>query len=420
MTYWNARMRRLVQTTAFVSCWTVLTSTCTAGPILDWLFPGMAARRAQRELYWSQPGTTTYSVPVSAYYGGYPQWSAGNPYQSFYSGYAPSSNFRTVWSPVPVTSFRPVTYVNPLATGSTTSVQPCTTYSWQARRVPYVSYSPTISQYGSYPTTYSGYAPYTTAPTTSVQSYYAPTANYGVTTFYGSTAPNYDTDSETATPWVPVDSTATMSEGYPTGAVFSPTCPTDSSVAPAQYLDSSGMTAPATTYQELPSTVAPSTTTPFSSGEPTLAPVPPADQPPQLPSGSANPGVIYQRPTLDLGSTPQAPIRPAQATPQRSTPVQDFERVRPIPEMAPAFEPRTIPTSPRLRDRDSHTADNQVDRIPAYNSNWRTVQINWSAITSEQPTQTTQVRRIPAATREVSAPILTAPKWDDSGWRTAK
>jgi len=50
--------------------------------------------------------------------------------------YWPRTAYRTVWYRVPVTSFRPTTVVNPTTGCAATSLAPCTTYAWQARRVP--------------------------------------------------------------------------------------------------------------------------------------------------------------------------------------------------------------------------------------------------------------------------------------------
>lgn len=48
----------------------------------------------------------------------------------------PQVSYRTIWYRVPVTSFRPVTTVDPATGATVTTVSPCVTYTWQARRVP--------------------------------------------------------------------------------------------------------------------------------------------------------------------------------------------------------------------------------------------------------------------------------------------
>jgi predicted enzyme related to lactoylglutathione lyase len=48
----------------------------------------------------------------------------------------PQTSYRTVWYRIPVTSFRPVTTVDPATGALVTTMSPCVTYTWQARRVP--------------------------------------------------------------------------------------------------------------------------------------------------------------------------------------------------------------------------------------------------------------------------------------------
>jgi hypothetical protein len=44
---------------------------------------------------------------------------------------------QTAWARVPTTTFRPVLVVDPVTGASSTSMQPCTTYTWQVQRVPF-------------------------------------------------------------------------------------------------------------------------------------------------------------------------------------------------------------------------------------------------------------------------------------------
>ncbi|TVS19332.1 MAG: hypothetical protein EA424_08825 [Planctomycetaceae bacterium] len=48
-----------------------------------------------------------------------------------------SRRHQTAWARVPTTTFRPVVTYDPVTGGSTTTMQPCTTYTWQVRRVPF-------------------------------------------------------------------------------------------------------------------------------------------------------------------------------------------------------------------------------------------------------------------------------------------
>lgn len=114
----------------FAMSLTIACSTCQAGPILDWLFPKRASRRAASEV-----GRMTYRIPLDAY-------------QYNMAGYSPTTSYRSVWAPVPVTQYRPVGYVNPLSTGTQTNMLPCSSQEWQSRRVPYTAYMPSNSLLG--------------------------------------------------------------------------------------------------------------------------------------------------------------------------------------------------------------------------------------------------------------------------------
>lgn len=120
------------------------TSTCQAGPILDWLFPRRAERNQQRQA--AQASLNTYRFPLSNYYAGSAfgngYWATLPQQAAWTSNYAPTTAYRSVWAPVPVTTYSPVTYQNPLSSSAT--LQPCTSYAWQSRRVPYTTFRPTL------------------------------------------------------------------------------------------------------------------------------------------------------------------------------------------------------------------------------------------------------------------------------------
>lgn len=118
--------------------------------LLDWLFPWRQTPAtgyypAQPIVLPGQAGQTT------AYYGG-GQFAGGTPYAGgavVASGlptvtYRPSVSYQTVYRQVPVTVYRPVTRYT-LARIPMIQMQPCTTYTVQAQRVPYASYQPQIS-----------------------------------------------------------------------------------------------------------------------------------------------------------------------------------------------------------------------------------------------------------------------------------
>lgn len=56
--------------------------------------------------------------------------------------YVPQVAYRTVSEPVPVTTYKTSTTTNPSTGLPMTCTRPCTTYSYQARRVPYTTYQP--------------------------------------------------------------------------------------------------------------------------------------------------------------------------------------------------------------------------------------------------------------------------------------
>ena len=122
-----------------------------AGPLLDWLFP----KRKQQVTYYAPAGST---APVAGYAGdsavkpggthaALPTGScgAGTCYETVLR-YLPQTSYRTVWAPVPVTQYRTTTSTNPNTGLPITCSRPCTSYTWQARRVPYTAYRPVYQQ----------------------------------------------------------------------------------------------------------------------------------------------------------------------------------------------------------------------------------------------------------------------------------
>ena len=56
--------------------------------------------------------------------------------------YQPQIAYRTDYQPVPVTTYKTSTTINPANGLPRTCTRPCTSYTWQARRVPYTTYRP--------------------------------------------------------------------------------------------------------------------------------------------------------------------------------------------------------------------------------------------------------------------------------------
>ncbi len=65
--------------------------------------------------------------------------------------YRPIVRYRTSWVRVPTTNYRPITNYDPTSGLAVTAMRPCTTYTWQVRRVPYTSFRPSFTQLFSSP-----------------------------------------------------------------------------------------------------------------------------------------------------------------------------------------------------------------------------------------------------------------------------
>lgn len=140
---------------------------CQAGPIIDWLFH-------RNDVPYAQP---IYGPPVVAQPAAVPAPTVSacppcNQCQRATTYYAPEPYYRTTWTRMPVTNYRPVVAASPVAGYPVTTMQPCNTYIWQARRVP---------SYGLFGPTYSGYAPAVSSGcpscgATAATPYYSPAA----------------------------------------------------------------------------------------------------------------------------------------------------------------------------------------------------------------------------------------------------
>jgi hypothetical protein len=452
-------------TIALVMSWLGVSSIASAGPILDWMFPGMAARREARRAAWSAPGTTTYHIPVSAYYGSYPAWNAtGQAYAN--TSLMPTTAYRTVWSPVPVTTYSPVTYVNPLAPGTVNDMQACTGYSWEARRVPYISYSPGASYTPTYNGTTSYYGGGAYAPAAwgtpqavttnygSAVSYsapvvtpmattgaYAPTTSIAPATYYEGTTGSY--------PAAPSCSGC----GYATGEAFAPT------TAPqgAYTLPSAPPTVPSYDYGNGDTTGTYSS--PPSGGVP-------ADQQPSLITPGTSPqiesppgaGAQYVPPSNAMGSrmvpvprqasqqaglvqrqSPQplaltAPLNGVMTTaipqsePQRGAVQENY--LRPIPELDTdrrPWEPNLAPQAiPDLRSNEDRTASRpQTAQVPQVGA-WEAVPIRWAVMSPERDRETRvqQIGTAVSTSNQGHAPasanspaVGSAEGWESDVWR---
>lgn len=117
--------------------------------------------------------TPPAGTAMNSYYGGYGMlppspgtvFPAGLPQTS--AAFLPTASYDTRWTQTPVTYYRPVTQYDPNYGTTVTSLQPCTSYQYQAARVPLVSprgindYNYTANRW---PVTAPGYSPAAAAP----------------------------------------------------------------------------------------------------------------------------------------------------------------------------------------------------------------------------------------------------------------
>ncbi len=134
--------------------------------------------------------------------------------------YVPEVAYRTVWQPVPVTTYRRTVSSNPTTGLPITCTQPCTSYTYQARRVPYTTFRPVYTTepvtpaVPTAPVASLGYAapasyaaPATTGCTgcSAAATSWTPTPSTSAQPYYST--PESTTPSAGATPWEPVQPT---------------------------------------------------------------------------------------------------------------------------------------------------------------------------------------------------------------------
>lgn len=196
-------------------------SDCSAC-LFNWLF---GKKQTQTAYYATTaaataPTTTTAASPQ--------QGCCGTGYcEQTVLRYSPQVAYRTVWQPVPVTTYKRTVSYNPTTGLPITCTQPCTTYTYQARRVPYTTYRP---YYATEPVTIPGNCPTSASPAASPVVTQSP-ASCGCATGAtpgASDVPYYSTPSATtpststpsgATPWTRVQ----PGEGASPYSVPSPT-----------------------------------------------------------------------------------------------------------------------------------------------------------------------------------------------------
>ncbi|MCA9107664.1 MAG: hypothetical protein KDA83_19775, partial [Planctomycetales bacterium] len=100
-----------------------------AGPLLDWLRGLVGANRPVQTAYMPAQGCESCTMTC----------------QRTVVNYVPQTDYRTDWTQVPVTTYRPVTSADPVTGCTITCMRPCTTYEWRAQRVPVTTYRPVYS-----------------------------------------------------------------------------------------------------------------------------------------------------------------------------------------------------------------------------------------------------------------------------------
>ena len=163
--------RLLVVATAACIALSVTTHTCQAGTCCDSLFgspppvypvgvpvPVNNQVRAYSPGYPSlgyvPPSYANLRSPQVLGYGNYaspptnnaPWIAPGFPQPVF--GHLPTAAYDTQWARTPVTYYRPVTAYDPRYGTTVTSLQPCTSYQYQALRQPVIAPRPVLGEYG--------------------------------------------------------------------------------------------------------------------------------------------------------------------------------------------------------------------------------------------------------------------------------
>ncbi len=430
-----SRTIRVVLVACTLATVTIVPRPSQAGPFLDWLFhrrpvyypvgapvaaPAggaacVAPAIAPGSMYPQTPPViaryapaaypmTAYApaAPIVANYA--PTYPAANLAPLGYGpGYLPRyiavPSYETTWGQVPVTQYRPVTTVNPLTATPQVSLQPCTTYEWQARSVPYSAFRPIRGLFGS---TYYANPPAAVAvPTYSSAPYVAPA--------YGYTAPGYayslpstvlpDATTSASTPAccpptsTPSSNTLNYGLGYPDQTP-------STSNAPSAGFPDSGSTGPTAPLNSEPANQRPSLrgdleVAPSASirapGRPNYAASIDAGSPPE----------IYADPqTKNVDDNPRAgnkfPWGTSNAGGESASP---RSQAQPIPDPDKAEPGTRSITPPRLL--------NPNDRTVARPLSSQVVPAVWS---NTEPRPMPQRPTAPKSTRR--------PVMDDSGWQS--
>ena len=164
--------RLLIVAAAACVAWSGTTQTCHAGPWLDSLFGGRSpvypvgvpipvnrqiaaySPGGYQPLGYVPPSYANLRSPQVLGYGSYaspptnnaPLIAPGFPQPVF--GQLPTAAYDSQWARTPVTYYRPVTAFDPRYGTTVTSLQPCTSYQYQALRQPVIAPRPLLGEYG--------------------------------------------------------------------------------------------------------------------------------------------------------------------------------------------------------------------------------------------------------------------------------
>ena len=126
-------------------------SQVQGGPLLDWLFG------RNRTCGWRGVSAPAYAAAPQT---GCCQTTCMQTCQRVVVNYVPYTAYRTEWQQVPVTQYQTTQSLDPCTGCPVTCMRPCTSYTWQSKQVPYVTYRPVYrTESYSVPVTYSTPAP---------------------------------------------------------------------------------------------------------------------------------------------------------------------------------------------------------------------------------------------------------------------
>jgi hypothetical protein len=278
--------------------------------------------------------------------------------------------YRSTWVRVPTTNYRPIVNYDPATGWPTTTMLPCTTYTWQMQRVPAEGpanwlLDPLRNLFGpTSPPPVPAVGIYTPAPspapTFSAAPAYAAPPNIAPSSPYGTTAPLAP---PTASPgWVPSDAPA-----------------------PAMPAPQMGPAGPAGKT--------------------------PADQPPQLSPNEIQglqpiPEIRRYAPANNSAPppTPSPPLlNPSPPVPSAAPPL-----ISPVPDPDAGNSRSQVPAAPSLYDPDGRTA-----RVLPLSSRWPAVPIRW-------PEQPAVSESHAVAAVGLSKPAQSPAALDTAGWQAVR